>query len=335
MALSSENFLVGLADEINRMTGNFVHDGYQALATALKVPLASCIVLYIVLVGYAMIRGKIDKPQDELWKFSLKVGAIYMLAMNWNMFALYIRDFFVSGSELVATLLLGLVHSKAISTSINQSLQNVLNEVLALGSILFEASSVRKITPLFAGVLVLLSGCATVGLAFIEIVIARFMLSLILCTAPLFIIFILFEQTKSLFERWLSMLISYSLVLVFVSAVAGLCAHLTYWVTAMALGDTAPTAAIWIPLFLVACLCVMTVSQASSLGKSIGGAFHAAGGTSMVQGFASNARNTFDSARKTFGNNLGKTADMLQTATTANPGKLAGAIQKNLRTGAS
>lgn len=329
-----ENFLVGLANEIQRMTSHFVYDGYQALSSTLKAPLGAAIVLYIALTGVALSRGIIERPEQELWKFALKVGGIYMLAMNWSLFSVYIRDFFVSGSDEIAASLMQAIGSKS-SGSINTSLQNVLNEVMALGSALFEAGSFRKLTPYFAGIMVFLSGTATVGLAFIEIVIARFMMSLALCTAPLFIILILFDQTKSLFERWLGILISYSLVLVFVSAVTGLCVHLIHWVTNIALNDTAPTAAIWIPLFMVSCLCVMTVSQASSMGKSIGGAFHAAGGGSMVRGFAADAKNSFNSSRKAFGNSLGKTADALQTATTANPANLAGQIQKSLRTGAS
>lgn len=330
METGQGNFLVGLADEITRLTRFFVHDGYEALVTVLKAPLASAIVLYIVLVGYAMTRGMIDKPQQELWKFTIRVGVIYMLAMNWSLFASYINDFFIATSETISTALMQAVQGYIAPKSINQSLQNVLNEVMMLGSALFEAGSFRKLTPYFAGIMVLLSGCITVGLAFIEIVIARLMLSVALCTAPLFIIFILFDQTKSLFERWLSVLISYSLVLVFVSAVTGLCAHLIHWVTAMALSDTAPTAAIWIPLFMVSCLCVMTVSQASSMGKSIGGAFHAAGGSSMMREFAGNAKNALDKISKPFGklSNI----PLPRTQQGATPSEQ---IQKNLRTGAA
>lgn len=281
-----DNFITSLAGEIDNLTRHFVFDGYSALASLLKAPLGAMIVLYIVLMGYAIARGIVEKPQQELFKFAIRAGGIYMTAMNWDFFASHIRDLFVVGSESIATTLMQAVHKKATHTSINQGLQNVFGEILMLGGDLFEVGSIRKLTPYFAGMMVLLSGSITIGLASIEIVIAKLMLSITLCTAPLFIIFTLFDQTKSFFDRWLGVLVGFSLVLVFVSSVVGLCIHLLHWVSNGMVSDPAQLkAAIWVPLFIVACLCVMGITQAAAIGKSIGGALCTSGGSAMVGGF--------------------------------------------------
>ena len=142
--------------------------------------------------------------------------------------------------------------------------------------------------------MVFFSGTVTIGLAFIEIVIAKLMLAVTLCTAPLFIIFTLFDQTKSFFDRWLGVLVGFSMVLVFVSSVVGLCVHLLHWVTNGMLNNTVQlTSAIWVPLFIVACLCVMGISQAASIGKSIGGALCTSGGAAMVGGFIGSSMGTW------------------------------------------
>lgn len=285
--LQYDNFVVNLAGEVDKLTNHFVFDGYSALASLLKAPLGALIVLYIILTGYAIARGIVERPQQELFKFALRAGVIYTMAMNWDFFSSHMRDLFVSGSESIATTLMQAVHKQPMGGSINQGLQNVLNEILKLGADLFEAGSLRKLTPYFAGMMVFLSGSITVGLAFIEIVIAKLMLAVTLCTAPLFIIFTLFDQTKTFFDRWLGVLAGFSFVLIFVSSVVGLCIHLLHWVTTGILsGNPAQlTAAIWVPIFIVACLCVMGITQAVAIGKSIGGSLCTSAGTSMVSGF--------------------------------------------------
>lgn len=319
-SLTYDTFIVSLAGEIDGLTNHFVFEGYTALASLLKAPLGAMIVLYIVLMGYAIVRGMVQTPQQELFKFAFRAGLIYMTAMNWDFFAAYIKDLFVVGSESISTTLMGAVNKQASAGSINQGLQNVLNDILNLGCTLFDAGSFRKLTPYFAGIMVLLSGCITLGLAFIEIVIAKLMLAVTLCTAPLFIIFTLFDQTKSFFDRWLGVLVGFSLVLVFVSSVVGLCVHMLHWVTSGMLNSTDQlTSAIWVPLFIVACLCVMGISQAASIGKSIGGALCTSGGGAMVGGFIGSSmgslafsKNTIQKSVQAARQGLGGSTNVLQ-----------------------
>lgn len=319
-AFTYDTFIVSLASEIDSLTNQFVFDGYKALASLLSAPLAAMIVLYIVLMGYAILRGMIQTPQQELLKFAIRAGLIYMLGMNWDLFATHVRDLFVVASESISTTLMGAVNKQSIHGSIHQGLQAVLNDILALGGSLFDAGSYRKLMPYFAGIMVFFSGCITVGLAFIEIVIAKLMLAITLCTAPLFIIFTLFDQTKSFFERWLGVLVGFSLSLVFVSSVVGLCMHLLHWITNGMLNNGTPlTSAIWVPLFIVASLCVMSITQAASIGKSIGGALCTLGGAAMVGGLIGSSmgavafsRNTAQKSWQSARQGLGGTASVLQ-----------------------
>jgi type IV secretion system protein VirB6 len=130
--LSYNNFIVSLAGEIDRMTNHFIFDGYNALAALLKAPIGASIVLYIVLMGYAITRGIVQKPQDELFKFALRAGFIYLTALNWGFFSSHIKDLFVVGSESIANTLMKAVHHKTSGGSIYKGLQGVFNEVLRL-----------------------------------------------------------------------------------------------------------------------------------------------------------------------------------------------------------
>lgn len=298
--ITYDTFIVNLAQEIDQLTSHFVFDGYNALASLLKAPLGATIVLYIVLTGYAIARGMVQTPQQALFKFAIRAGLIYMTAMDWSFFASHIRDLFVVSSESIANTLMQAVHQPSTNNAIHKGLQSVFNDILHLGCTLFEAGSFRKLLPYFAGIMVFLSGAITVGIAFFEIVIAKLMLAITLCTAPLFIIFTLFEQTKSFFERWLGMLVGFSLVLVFVSSVVGLCIHLLHWVTTGMLNNpTQLNAAIWVPLFMVAALCVMGIAQAAQMGKSIGGAICTSGATAMIGGLLGSSMGTLAFSKHT------------------------------------
>ncbi|KTD20126.1 type IV secretion system protein [Legionella londiniensis] len=343
--LQFDNFIVHLATEVDRLTNHFVFDGYSALSSHLRAPLGSMIVLYIVLMGFSITRGIIERPQHELLKFSIRAGLIYMAAMNWDWFSSHVRDLFIVGSESIASTLMQAVHKQSTGGSINQGLQNVLNDILKLGTTLFDAGSLRKLTPYFAGMMVFLSGSITIGLAFIEIVIAKLMLAVTLCTAPLFIIFTLFDQTKSFFERWLGVLCGFAFVLIFVSSVVGLCIHLLHWVTNSLSGNTEQlTAAIWVPIFIVACLCVMGITQAVAIGKNIGGSLCTSGGAAMVSGFIGGSIGAWGFSKTM----LQKPANSLRQGLNGSSGllergKRVGAasqnlwkqVQKNLRRGAS
>ena len=306
MSITPTNFLVSLANEIDSLINSFVFEGYSALASLLRAPLGSMIVLYIVLVGYAMVRGLIQTPQQELFKFSIRAGLIYMCAMDWGFFSEHIRDLFVVGSESISTTLMKVAHTKSGGGSINQGLQDVLTEVITLGGTLFDMGSYRRLTPYFAGLMVFFSGVATIGLAFIEVVIAKLMLAITLATAPLFILLTLFEQTKSFFDRWLGIVVGFSLVLVFVSSVVGLCMHLIHTVVA-GLGTAEGSdlnASVWVPLFIVSCLCVMSILQAAAIGKSIGGALCTSGASAMVGGFVGGLVGSSAIAQQAYGKTL-------------------------------
>lgn len=335
--MSASQFLLNLSGEIDSITNAFVVDGYNALASLLRAPLGAMIVFYIVLMGYAMVRGVVQAPQQELLKFSFRAGLVYMCAMDWGFFSSHIRDLFVVGSDTVSTTLMQAVHRKSVGGSINQGLQTVLNEVIGLGCDLFEMGSFRKITPYFAGMMVFLSGVLTIGLAFIEVIIAKLMLAITLSTAPLFIIFTLFEQTKSFFERWLGILVGFSLVLVFVSSVVGLCVHLLHWSMAgLNVGQSnALRVSIWVPLFIVSCLCVMSIVQASSIGKSIGGALCTSGGAAMVGGFIGGALGSSMLGKKAYDKTLKTPVALVTNAAKSSAYNGASKLIQSLRRGGS
>lgn len=291
------NVILGLTEQIDKLTTNFVREGYIALMHALAKPLASLGILFIVLTGYGITRGLIKAPLQELVNFSIRLGTIYLFAMNWTFFSDYLVALFVNGSGELGSALMKSTHLMPQSFRSNDvmgGLQSVFNEVIRAGSWVGKKATFRHPGPAFTALLIYASGLLVVGSALIELVIAKLMLSVCLVTAPLFFILTLFDKTRSFFDRWLGALVGFSLVFVFVSSLVSLCMSLIHWsVSGYAEHASREMLSVgWVPVFLVSCFCLSALSQAAHIAKSIGGTCHTAGGSAMVGGFMGAAMGT-------------------------------------------
>ena len=94
--------------------------------------------------------------------------------------------------------------------------------------------------------------------------------------------------------------------MVFVSSVVGLCMHLIHTVVAgLGTADGSDlNASVWVPLFIVSCLCVMSILQAAAIGKSIGGALCTSGASAMVGGFVGGLVGSSAIAQQAYGKTL-------------------------------
>jgi type IV secretion system protein VirB6 len=286
--------ILRLASEIDTLTRTFVAGGYQALSAALARPLGSLCLLYIILIGYGITRGLIKTPMQEFIKGSIRIGIIYMLAMNWSFFSSHVVDLFTQGMSELGAVMMNLLPVKIPmikGTGVNGGLQSVLIEVIRVGNWIWDTATFRHPGPFIAALIVYASGIAVVGLAFFELIVAKLMLSICLCTAPFFIILTLFDKTRNFFDQWLGKIVGFSLVLFFVSTVLGFCMHLVHWCVGVHFQEHAANFASvdWIPLFICACLCVMALLEVVGMAKSIGGSCCTSSGSSMVGGFIGGA----------------------------------------------
>lgn len=277
-----------LSKQIDLLTKTYTHEGYAALSYQIAPAIASCCILYIVVTGYLILSGKIDTPIKEFQKIVFRIGVVYTFALNWHFFSSYISRVLTDGASEIGAILMNANPLPMPSgvTGINTGLQTVLIEIVRVGTWTWNKGSWTTIGPYFTGLLIYFSGFAVVGLAFFEIAISKIMLSVLMCTAPVFFTFTFFDRTRPFFDRWLGTLVGYSFVMIFVSSVVGLAVSLLHW----SIGAHYLSKAInltltdWIPILFVAGLCSMAVLEISSIAKSIGGSCSNAGTSAMVGG---------------------------------------------------
>ncbi|MCP5363153.1 MAG: type IV secretion system protein [Rickettsiaceae bacterium] len=175
----------------------------------------SCLVIYIIIYGLAFLAGAVQITVTDIVIRVLKVGVIVALfsETSWSFFNDNLFKVFVSGSDYLLTTVVGVTSTVGnvfgfIDPIFDKYGNGDIWALLAIqllqihnGLAFFACLAIYSMLIYLRAVLeVIITYC----LAFLG-------LAVMISLAPFFIILILFEQTKSLFDNWLSTLFSYML----------------------------------------------------------------------------------------------------------------------------
>jgi len=275
--------------ELDLILNHYVFNGYSTLANHLKAPLGLAIVLLIVLFGISIMQGWLELSMGNVVKAALKIGFVYMLAMNWGIFS----EWIVKGIEGGAGEIGGwLVNATPLPNpiphlageGIDGAIQSVFIEFVKIGAWVWDKGSWHNYAPLITGMLIWGFGYAMLLVAIFEIVLAKVMLAVLFATAPLFITFTLFEKTRSFFDRWLGAIVGFSLLMIFVNAMLGLALSMAQWAIGGVYLDHALhiTVVGFIPSMVVGFLGVGIILKAAQLAQSIGGTVSTSSGSELM-----------------------------------------------------
>lgn len=188
-----------------------------------KKVVTACMMLFVAMYGIAIAIGIAQPSPMELVIRALKMIIIYFLLTSWDNFSGLVVTFFESLTNSLSTIFTTAIVNSAGGSSGTYTAGDVFNFVddQVLGTLL----SVRF--TVIIGAMLTVSGVGLmVGLLLVSVVISYvwtlimavqiYIMStiaraLLYAVAPVFIIFLLFNQTKSLFEGWIKQLINFSL----------------------------------------------------------------------------------------------------------------------------
>lgn len=223
--------------EIDLLLENYVFNGYSTLADYLYAPLGIAVTLYIILMGYSLSMGWLSMSIREFSKGLVKIGLIYLFAMNWGWFSDYLINLFFNVSGHIGTIIVDstpMPLPNIAGEGIDGGLQSVLIELWDIGQWLWDAGSFHALGPLFVGLITWACGFLLIGYALFEIVFAKCILSVLCVVAPLFISFALFSSTEKFFYRWISLCSGYAFLMILIMATIAIVMSLDQW----AIGDT-------------------------------------------------------------------------------------------------
>ena len=205
--------------------------GYQALAATgsiLALVLTGFLTLYIALFGYRMLMGRGPDLRTGILAF-VKIGVVLALATSWQAYRVLVYDVSMQGPAEIAATIGGPTGLPGAASGLVERLDGADQAFIAL-SILGEGKppplvDVSQVPPqpypgfntlAIGGSRMLFLIGAIAGLGSV-----RLITGLLLALGPFFIAFMLFENTRSLFEGWLRVLAGAALAALGVSVALG------------------------------------------------------------------------------------------------------------------
>lgn len=214
-------FVTGMLADMNIAKVTII-EYIQDLVGVVSPTINSILVLYIIIYGYALMRGAVDHPGREtmtrfakmiivvafstqisyytsdiinvLWGLPNEIIAFLNPATSW--FSTLLPAAWVNATtDFVMTLIYGVMSYLAdFGQKMATQDANVLNNAASMG-------------------LFVLGGGLS-GLSFAIVMVCKVSIAVLLALSPLFIIFILFEKTKPFFDSWINAIVTFMLTLV-------------------------------------------------------------------------------------------------------------------------
>jgi type IV secretory pathway VirB6-like protein len=184
------------------------------------MPLLICILLYLILIGYGAIQGWFQLIWKEFFWVIFKLVVVAGLIFNWPFFQTVLVNLFIDGSSsLVHALTLHVFSesSSALTGSTESISQGILIEVTSVGLWVWKMASFSSPLPILLGIVLWLCGIGVILYGMIQILISKIMMTLLLASAPIVLIFAFFQSTAKIAVSWLQLLISNGLILLLVS----------------------------------------------------------------------------------------------------------------------
>jgi type IV secretion system protein VirB6 len=222
-AIADGAFLPSVLAYVDCQAQNIGAEGYRALSTPgspLSLMLTGLLTLFVALFGYRMLLGNTPGVRDAVFAVA-KIGIVLALATSWGAYRTLVYDVTFHGPAQLFNDVGGPAGLPATGGGLVDRLGQVDDGLVALGRLGAGPVPVAARTRVINGQAVLVNelaggppnifspfGLGTARLVFLTATIAAFatvrlVAGLLLALGPLFVLFLLFEGTRSLFEGWL------------------------------------------------------------------------------------------------------------------------------------
>jgi type IV secretion system protein VirB6 len=185
--------------------------GYGALASPgspVAQALTILLTLYIAFMGLRLMLGLEPLRVGELTMSVLKIGVIVALATNWPTYQQLVFDVLLKAPEQLGASILKALQppSGSLAASPFAGLQAAYDE-LQRSALFYSGKSIPQASPMlggagFAAMSLTLSGMLLLLNTLGALLAAKIVLALLLAVGPVFVVFLLFDATRGLFEGW-------------------------------------------------------------------------------------------------------------------------------------
>ncbi len=182
----------------------FLGERLSAMIAVVEGPLRIALVLYVVLYGFAILRGAITEPMRDLAVRSIKLAFLYALATT-PAYSSFVTEPLFTGLPNALT--------QAISGEATPSVGAAFDQFFAyaawLGEDISRDASAFNPGPYVVSAAVFIIGALAAALGFGVVLLAKLALALLVTLGPVFIACALFDATRRFFFGWLSQAVNY------------------------------------------------------------------------------------------------------------------------------
>ena len=184
--------------------GVFLGERVSTVIAAVAPPLRAALVLYVLLYGFAILRGAIAEPVMDFAVRSLKLALVVMLATT-PAYASWITEplFHVLPNSLAQAI------SGSATPDVGAAFDNFFNRAAFLASRISKEANLINLGPWVLAVVVYVVGALAAAVGFGVVLLAKVALALLVALGPIFIACALFEATRRYFFGWLSQAVNY------------------------------------------------------------------------------------------------------------------------------
>jgi type IV secretion system protein VirB6 len=294
--------VVKLLSEIDELLNEYVFHAYSAISSYLTIPLGTLAIIYIALLGYAIMSGWIRMTMGELLKSVIKISLIYMAVTQWGWVSKNFIELINSTINGIGDVLISAAPSHIPGADgIDGAMQIVLIEFTKLGAVLFQSGGMTNIGGLIDGAILWLFSYILIAVALFELIISKVLLAILFVFTPLMALFYFFKKFQGITDRWLGMIIGAALLQLFVIASLTLSLSLAYWWLELHVGEDALQIGNYgtLPVIIIGIVCIGLILKSASIAMYIGSAisrngtgnFSAAAAGAIFGNWASNIKN--------------------------------------------
>lgn len=219
--ITVHSFLSSTLNTVDAVIGNFVNIAYTHFIQANTGVITLLFTLYVMLLGYQFLHHHHHFNLSAVIRHIIVMLCVYGLIMNWQLYHLFIYRIFTEEPANIANILMNASGKLQGGENIAQALDGIYSSTIDaatgfLGQINFSASALAFI---IYAVLIFLLGTLMCVFALLLFIYAKMMMAIVLALGPIFILFVLWNATRGLFNAWLNSIVTVALIPIVTSAI--------------------------------------------------------------------------------------------------------------------
>lgn len=213
MNIPVNSFISSTLNTVDAVIVNLVHTAYVNFIQANAGVITLIFTVYVMFLGYQFIHHHHHFNMSNVMRHLIVMVCVFGMVMNWQLYQLFVYNVFTNEPGNITNILVksaGHSASQGIVGALDEVFTSIINASMGFfGQVGFSASAIVFVV---YGILVFVIGTLMCVFALLLFIYAKMMMAVILALGPLFILFIMWESTKGLFDAWLRTLITLALI---------------------------------------------------------------------------------------------------------------------------